>query len=275
MSQEEPFTISASFSVDETSLVHRITIQHTGHVELVEESTADEPGRYTIGVYAVDIGSKRAQEFRGVWAALSRNPLPKPEPVPPGTTLVRVTLDEHGKTETWMIDPSTSPPAMCRAAERLQEFAKEVRKKPVREVGLKTELDPKVVDRSAPLRLTVRLTSSGAEAAQVLDPFKAPQMGAGGFTLWGVRSDLPPADLWPQHSKQQVLTSRDATKSPPPGSNEFLVIPPNQAAAYEFNVPITWEPGEYAVKIIFESLTGSEGAINGKIVSAPVKLRVR
>jgi hypothetical protein len=275
MSQEEPFSISASFSVDETGLVHRMTIQHTGQVELVEESTADEPGRYTIGVYAVDIGPKRAQEFRSVWAALSRSPLPKSEPVPPGITLVRVNLEERGKTETWMIDPSTSPPAMCRAAERIRDFAKEVRKKPVREVELKTGLDPNVVDRSASLRLAVRLNGRGTEAARVVDPFKAAQTGAGGFTLWGVRSDLPPADLWPQHSKQQVLTSRDATKSPQSGSNEFLAIPPNQTAVYEFNVPITWEPGEYAVKVIFETLTSSDGAINGKIISAPVKVRVR
>jgi len=270
-----PFTITASFDADEGGLRHLLRLDHTGRADLVIESNVLEPATEAIGVYRAEIGKERAQEFRGVWAALSSRSMPESQPVPPGSTMVLVSLEEAGSTKTWMIEPSSSPPAMCKAAERFREVGKEAEKNPVREIRLKASLDKTVIERSTSVKVTIKLTAEGVEHVSVVNPLTAPRKRTGGFTLWGVRSDLPPADIWPQHSIHKVLTSELLAASHDHIKEEFLMLPPGQTSVYEFNVPITWEPGEYAVKVIFESLYSADKVLKGKIVSLPAKVKVQ
>jgi hypothetical protein len=63
--------------------------------------------------------------------------------------------------------------------------------------------------------------------------------------------------------------------SQPPPADELLLLDPGETAVYEFSIPITWEPGEYAVKVIFESLSSADNVLRGQIISLPVKVKVQ
>ena len=270
-----PFTLTASFDVDEGGLRHLLRLDHTGRADLVIESHSPNQAHEAIGVYRAEIGKERAQEFKGIWAALSSRSLPESQPVPPGSPMVLVSLEEAGTKKEWLIEPSSSPPVMREAAERFREVGKEAEKNPVREIRMHVRLDKTAIDRSTPVRLMIKLEANGLEEVNVLNPLTAPRKRIGGFTLWGVRSDLPPADLWPQHSIHKVLTPELLSTPQASASEDFLMLLPGQASVYEFNVPITWEPGEYTVKVIFESVINADKVLKGKIISLPVEVKLQ
>ncbi len=274
---QTPFTITASFPVDEGGLHHLIRLDETGRVDLVVENNADDADGDAIGAYRTEIGAERARELRDIWTTLSKRPRPTVPPVPPGAPMVMATLEEEGKKETWMIEPSSSPPAMCKAADHLRELGKEAVKKPLREIKMQAKLEQAAVEKSAAVKLVIQLSANGVEPVGIVDPLKAPLMRQGGFTFWGVRSDLPPADLWPHHSVHQLLTTNflKSSKTPnePTKEGELFLEPP-QTAEYEFSIPVNWEPGEYEIRVIFETLSASSKTLRGKITSAPVKLKV-
>jgi hypothetical protein len=129
-----------------------------------------------------------------------------------------------------------------------------------------------------PVQVSLELTAKGKDRTVIRDPIKAAVNNSGGFTIWGIRSDLPSVDLWPEHSKHHALVPAYLTKAKlpiEPDADGLLILKPSQQAVYEFTVPIDWEPGEYSVKIIFETYPDSDKGIRGSILSMPVKLVVR
>lgn len=275
---QTPFVITASFPIGDGTLRYVVSLDQSGRTDLILESNEQDPANQAIGVYRTDIGERRAQEARNAWIALKRAPQPSPQIVPPGTPMVLATLEEGGKKEEWLIDPVTSSPAMCRAAEHLRNLGQEALKNPVREFRMHIQADKAEVGQSESVKISVQLTANGVEPVVIADPLPAAAAGSGGITIWGLRSDIPPADLWPFHSNHQLLTPKFLDRSVIPDQSAAkgeLVLQPRQSATYEFNIPINWEAGEYAVKIIFETFAGSDKALRGKIVSAPVTLRVK
>lgn len=276
--KDESFSISVSYPLDEGGLRYLLRIDQTGRAALTIESNVEEPEAEAIGIYQADIGREKALELKNMFSTLSKRPMPDSEPGLPTIPMVHVTLEEGGKTESRTIEPSSSSPAMCKVADHLKEVGKEVHKHPLRVIKLKAGLEKALVVRSEPIKLTIRLMSEGSEPVKIIDPLKAVKTSAGGFTVWGVRSDLPPADLWPQHSKHQAITPEYLVKADVPKEADavgVLVLKPAQTVSYEFNIPIDWEPGEYAVKIIFETISSSANVLKGNIISMPSKLKVQ
>lgn len=275
---EGPFSISVAYPLDEGGFRYFLRIDHTGRAELTIESNVETPRIEAIGIYGKDIGYDRALALKGMFSTLRKRPLPSGEPGLPTVPMVHVTLEEFGMTESRMIDPTTSPPAMCKVADHLKDVGKELIAHPLKVITMKTGVEKNRLVRSEPLKLSVGLTAEGSEAVMAVNPLAAADKGEGGFTLWGVRSDLPSRDLWPQHSKHQALTEGHLLNADIPVQVEspgILVLKPYERAQYEFIIPITWEPGEYAVKIIFESIPVTDRALRGNIISMPFTLAVR
>jgi len=275
---EPPFSISTSYPLDEGGLSYLLHIDQTGLATLTLESNVETPQLQAIGVFQDDIGYDKALGFKNMFATLSKISLPAGDPALPTAPMVHVTLQEEGVSESRIIDPTTSPPAMCKVAEHLKEVGNELLQHPLQVVQMKVGLGQVRMKRSDKLNLSIRLDAEGSKAVKFADPLKAAQKESGGFILWGVRSDLAPADLWPQHSKHQVIRPSELFQVDLPvqkSGNGVLELLPGQQANYTFNIPLDWEAGEYAVKIIFETTSDKEGILRGNIISLPVTLTVQ
>ncbi|MBM4330026.1 MAG: hypothetical protein FJ117_02180 [Deltaproteobacteria bacterium] len=274
---QEPFLITASFPLDEGGLGYILRIDQLGNSELKMETNVEKPEVNAIGVYQISIGQERAQELRKNLNLLSKRPFPKSPEGPPGTPMVRVALEEGGKTEQRFVDPSTSTPAMCQVADQIKKVGEDALKNPVQVIRMSASLDQAEIGRSAKLKVVIRLTADGAMESTVNDPLQT-QSKTRGFTVWGVRSDLPVTELWPQHSIHQKLTTEYLTKADVPKDPMepgCLTLKPSQKAEYQFEVPISWEPGAYAVRLIFETSRMGGKALRGNILSMPVQLKVK
>ncbi len=275
---EGPFSISTSYSLDEGGLRYCLQIDHTGQAELVLESNVETPQIESIGIFQENIGDDRALQLKNMFSALGKMPLSTGEPAVPTQLLVHVSLEEYGVTESWIIETSTCSSAMCTVAEHLKAVGKDLLSHPLSVISMKTGMVKDWVMCADPIQLSIELTAKGKNRAMIVDPIKAVVKNSGGFTIWGVRSDLPPSDLWPEHSKHQALIPGYLTEAKVPNepdANGLLMLKPAQQAFYEFTIPIDWDPGEYSVKIIFETYPDIDKSIKGNIISLPIKLVVR
>ncbi len=275
---EGPFSISLSYPLDEGGLRYFLQIDHTGRAELVLESNVETPQIESIGIFQDNIGYDRALQLKNMFSTLRKMAVPAGDASVPTEIMVHVSLEEYGVTESRIIDPSTSPPAMCKAAEHLKAVGNDLLSHPLSTVSLKTGIDQDWIVCDDPIKVSIELTAQGKDRVMIVDPVKAVGNNSGGFIIWGVRSDLPPADLWPEHSKHHALIPAYLTKAKipnEPDANGLLTLKPAQQAFYEFTIPIDWEPGEYSVKFIFETYPDVGKGIKGSIISLPVKLKVR
>jgi hypothetical protein len=162
-------------------------------------------------------------------------------------------------------------------ADQIKKVGEDALKNPIRVIRMSASLDQAEMDRSAKLKVLIRLTAEGTMESTVNDPLQT-QSRTRGFTIWGVRSDLPVTELWPQHSIHQKLTTEYLTKADvPKGTIEpgCLTLKPSQTAEYQYEIPISWEPGMYAVRLIFETSSMGGKALRGTIQSMRVQLKVK
>jgi len=274
---QESFLITASFPIDEGGLHYTVSIDQTGRAELTIESNEEIPNDQSIGVYRAEIGQERAVDLKNNLKRLSKKPIPDSEPAPPGTPMVLVTLEENGEKISRIIDPSTSTKAMCKVADDIRSIGEEARQNPFRVINMQVDIDKDTVVRSESVRLAVRLTAEGSKEISIANPLNMITAKENVFVFWGVRSDIPPMELWPYHSKHQKLTKEFLLNSELPEdfeTEDLLKLEPSQMIMFEFNIPIDWEAGEYSIKVIFDAKGPKEKVLFGSIRSIATKLKV-
>jgi hypothetical protein len=280
MTRQEPFVIRLGQPIDAGRLSREIRIDESGRVEMTVESNEDDATRPSIGVYGTNIGPDHAARLRQMLLSLEHLKTAPSEELPPGESMALVSLTEQGTTRSRHIDPYSSVPAICRAADEFRHLEEEALKQPHRVVGLRSAIQLEPEAPRASLRITLRVTSIGTEPVAISDPRVADgTQNLAGFTLSAVRSDLPPQDIWPQHSKHIRLSAQHLVASEVPGAQGapgVLSLKPNEQASFTYAATLDgWEPGTYSAKMILETGSPQGLVLVGRIVSMPVAVDVR
>lgn len=271
----EPFVISVSFPAGEFGLCHSLRIEHTGQGVLTSESNRSESDIQAIGVYRTEIGATRATELRDNLVMLEKRGLPLSEPLPPGSEMVVITLEQAGKVTERFVDPHTSTAAICQIADQLTKIMEQAYKKPVRVATMDISLPNTELQQNGRMSLGIKLGTQGTQVVKIVNPV-AEDGQASGISVAGIRSDLPLEEIWPEHSKNLKVTQDLLVNAETPTQDEpgLLALRPSQTASFSFSIPIDWEPGQYDVRISLETLSSEPEVLNGRITSSPVSLRV-
>ena len=270
-----PFTISVMFPADEAGLNYILRIDETGRTEFTAESNELKPNVPAIGVYRTDIKAKQALKLKDTLLKLDKRGIPPSEPLPPGSDVVVISLEQEDSIIRRTLDPSALTPAMCKVAEDISAIREQAYKRPIRVITMDVSLPNTKVQQNQKLSLDIRLTAQGMDVVKVINPIGKNNQ-SGGITIRAVRSDLPIEEIWPQHSKHLSLEDDHLVnaKIPPQDDPNLLTLRPSQIAYFSFNIRVDWEPGQYDLRAIFESLSSQSDVLKGKITSGSVTLTV-
>ncbi len=276
---KEEFTIEVSFPADEAGLVDQLKFDQDGNTELTMESSEQNANAMSIGRYFMSIDNQKATDLKNKFDRIERQGIPKGDIAPPGSEMVTVRLSQGSKKVIRTIDPSASSQTMCAVSDELKDIANQAAMKgPVHVVTMEADIQEDKVAVGGSLTIQITLRSTGTKDAVFVNPLSPvkEKSKSGRFTLWAVRSDLPPEDLWPHHSFHNELSATllDNIQIPPQENDGVIKLKPSETAEFIFHQKIDCEPGGYAVKIIFETLNDEAELLNGKIISQAIAVTV-
>lgn len=272
----ENFVITVQYPTQDRGFTCDLRIDQAGLAEWTVRSNSLKPDTQTVGLYRADIGPGRAVDLRTTLDLLDKRGLPAPKPLPPGQDIPVVRLEQNSQVRSRHIDPQSTSPAICQTAEQFRTIIQEAVKNPIRTVTLESVVSANTVTRGQPLLLTISLVAQGKENISTAHPATR-NTALGGTIVWGVRSDIPVEDRWPQHSQQLTLAPNHLVEQSmaQPSDGNILILAPGQAARFKFSIPLDWEPGQYDLRIIYLSLGSQAEVLNGRITSLPVTFTIR
>jgi hypothetical protein len=271
----DTFVISVTYPSDKRGFSEILRIDATGSVELTCESSTFTPDSREIGLYGGSVAEDQAEELKDSLLMLEKRGLPPREPMPPGSDLVVISLQQDEQITERRIDPHASSPAICKVAERFETIKKACRENPVRVVAMTCSLSGNSVNRQRTLSVEVRLSAQGEEPVKIHAPVGKTEE-TGGLSVRAVRSDLPVEEIWPQHTKHLILTEQmlSASDGPTPDDAGLLGLAPGESASYSFDFPVDWEAGRYDLRVLFETLASGQDVLKGIITSPPTTVEV-
>ncbi len=273
------FLLTVTYPTDRIASNHVLRIDEQGSVVLeVEtglESTLVTPPEATIGLYRAEVPPEQALELVKEARRAIRRGEGDTTPMLPDSAVVHLELVEENARRAHAVPGRGASRAIRKFSRRARGIAKLALASPARALKAEVRLSSAVVQRGESLRARLILKAIGSEPVTFVDPLDTPARALGEISLIAIRSDLAPEDLWPQHQKRLVLDHEHLVERQGPETRDGLcMLRPGESLDLAFDMPLSWEPGRWSVRVSFASGAEQEHVLDGYVDTATTELRM-